>query len=53
MKLRNRKIKSVQELQNVNDMLQRVIDKKDVELEALRKGNTQMKNRIGDENSAQ
>lgn len=52
VKLRNRKIKSVQEMQNVTEMLQRVIDKKDVELEALRKDNTQMKNRIGDEHSA-
>ena len=53
VKLRNRKIKSVQELETVIDTLRRVIDKQKVEADAIRKDNAQMKARIGDEHSAQ
>ena len=52
VKLRNRKIKSVQELETVIDTLRRVIDKQKVEADAIRKDNAQMKARIGDEHSA-
>ena len=52
VKLRNRKIKSVQELETVIDTLRRVIDKQKVEADAVRKENAQMKARIGDEHSA-
>ena len=39
VKLRNRKIKSVQELETVIDTLRRVIDKQKVEADAIRKEN--------------
>ena len=52
MKLRNRKIKSVQELETVIDSLRRVIDKQKVEMEGLRKDNGNMKGILG-QNTAQ
>ena len=53
VKLRNRKLKSVQELETVIDTLRRVIDKQKVEMDNLRSQNNHMKDKIGDENSAQ
>jgi len=53
VKLRNKKLKSVQELETVIDTLRRVIDKQKVELDSVRKENESMKGKIGDANSAQ
>ena len=47
VKLRNRKIKSVQELETVIDSLRRVIDKQKVDLDLLRRDNSGMKDKIG------
>lgn len=46
-------MQSVQELETVIDSLQRVIDKQKVELDDVRKENHAIKDKIGDENSAQ
>lgn len=53
VKLRNRKIKSVQELETVIDTLRRVIDKQKVEMDNIRRENQHMKDKTGDANSAQ
>ena len=53
VKLRNRKLKSVQELETVIDTLRRVIDKQKVEMDNLRRENQHMKDKTGDANSAQ
>ena len=53
MKLRNRKLKSVAELETVIDTLRRVIDKQKVEMDLCRRENQSLKDKIGDENSAQ
>lgn len=53
MKLRNRKLKSVQELETVIDTLRRVIDKQKVEMDNIRRENQHMKDKAGDANSAQ
>ena len=53
MKLRNRKLKSVAELETVIDTLRRVIDKQKVEMDLCRRENQNLKDKIGDENSAQ
>lgn len=52
VKLRNKKLKSVQELETVIDTLRRVIDKQKVEMDIARKENQAMKDKIGDANSA-
>lgn len=52
VKLRSKKIKSVQELETVIDTLRRVIDKQKVEMDVLRRTSKEMQQRAGDENSA-
>lgn len=53
VKIRNRKMQSVQELETVIETLRRVIDKQKVEIDNVRKENEQMKDRVADGNSAQ
>jgi len=48
VKLRNKKLKSVQELETVIDTLRRVIDKQKVDLDILRKECQTMKDKAGD-----
>lgn len=53
VKLRNKKLKSVQELEIVIVELEKVVDKQRVDLEKTKGQNKKLKDLVGDENSAQ